>query len=255
MHRSVRAKMIVQSLRGSGRMTVEELSRLTGASPVTIRRDLATLEAHGALRRVPGGAARAVKSGEELPYALRLGEDLERKTALAQAVCELISDHETVIIDNGTTCHAVATQLVGRPLTAVCLSLHSATVLASDPAARVVVPGGVVTTDTLAQMSTQATDAVRALSADVFVMGACAISARRGLVCDLPEDAAIKAAAIESSERRVLVTTADKLSRPSTFRFAAISELTHLMTTEDAPPAALEPFQDAGVQITIVRSV
>ena len=72
MHRSVRAKMIVQSLRGSGRMTVDELSRLTGASPVTIRRDLATLEAHGALRRVPGGAARAVRSGEELPYACLL---------------------------------------------------------------------------------------------------------------------------------------------------------------------------------------
>ena len=190
MHRSVRAKMIVQSLRGSGRMTVDELSRLTGAPPVTIRRDLATLEAHGALRRVPGGAARAVRSGEELPYALRLGEDLERKTALAQAVCDLISDHETVIIDNGTTCHAVATPLVGRPL-----------------------------------------------------------------VCDLPEDAAIKAAAIESSERRVLVATADKLSRPSTFRFAAISELTHLMTTEDAPRSALEPFEDAGVEVTVVPSV
>ena len=247
--------MIVQSLRSSGRMSVDQLSRLTGASAVTIRRDLAALEAHGALRRVPGGAARAVKSGEELPYALRLGEDLERKTALARAAGELISDHDTVIIDNGTTCHAVATQLVGRPLTAVCLSLHSATALASDPAARVVVPGGVVTTDTLAQLSTRATDAVRALSADVFVMGACAISATRGLVCDLPEDAAIKAAAIESATRRVLVTRADKLTRPSTFRFGAVADLTHLLTTEDAPRAALEPFEDAGVQVTVVPSV
>ena len=244
--------MIVQSLRHSGRMSVEQLSRLTGVSPVTIRRDLTTLEAHGALRRIPGGAARAVKAGEEMPYALRLGEDLERKTALAQAASELIDDHETVIIDNGTTCHAVATHLVGRPLTAVCLSLHSASALATESSARVVVPGGVVATDTLAQMSTQAVDSLRRINADVFIMGACAISPTRGLLSDLPEDAAVKAAGIESSSRRVLVTTSDKLSRPSTFTFGSISDLTHLVTTNDAPRAALEPFESAGVQIKLI---
>lgn len=243
--------MIVQSLRRSGQMSVDQLARLTGASAVTIRRDLVALEAHGALRRVPGGAARAVKAGEELPYALRLSEDLERKNALAHEACRLIADHETVIIDNGTTCHAVAALLVGRPLTAICLSLHSAALLATEQTTRVVVPGGVISTDTLAQMSTHAVDAVRRIRADVFVMGACAITPHRGLVSDLPEDAAIKAAAIESSSRRILITTADKLTRPSTFTFGSIEDLTHLITTDDAPKAALEPFEDAGVEITV----
>lgn len=232
-------------------MSVEQLSRLTGASEVTIRRDLAALEAHGALRRVPGGAARAVRSGEELPYALRVSEDLETKARLAKAAVAMIADHETVIIDNGTTCHAAATELVGRPLTAVCLSLHSAAVLGAAPETRVIIPGGSVTPDSLALMSIQAVDVVRGLNADVFLMGACALSPHRGLVSDLPEDAAMKAAAIESSTRRVLLATADKLGRPSTFRFATLDDLTHLVTTDDAPPSVIEAFEDAGVEVVL----
>lgn len=249
MQRSLRAKLIIESLRRSGRLTVEQLAELTGASAVTIRRDLAALEAHGALRRVPGGAERAVRSDEELPYSLRLTDDMERKTALARAASALVEDADTVIIDNGTTCHAAATELVGRPITAVCLSLHSAMALGSAPGARVTIPGGPVMTDTLAMMSAQATDYLRAVSADVLLLGSCSVSPRRGLLADLPEDATLKSAAIESSARRVLLVTADKLSRSSSFRFGALEDLTHLVTTADAPPSLLEPFRDAGVEV------
>lgn len=252
MQRSLRAKLIIQSLRTSGKLSVDQLARLTGASAVTIRRDLAVLEAHGALRRVPGGATRAVRSEEEIPYSLRLTDDVARKTALARAACTLIEDSDTVIIDNGTTCHAAAVELVGRPITAVCLSLHSAMVLGSSPGPRVNIPGGPLVQDTLAMMSGPAIDYLRGVSADVLLLGACAVSPRRGLLADHPEDAALKAAAIESSTRRVLLATAEKLSHASSFRFGAVEDLTHLVTTDDAPDTILGPFRDAGVEVLTV---
>lgn len=244
--------MIIDALRTSGRLSVEQLTEITGASAVTIRRDLAALEAHGALRRVPGGASRAARSDEELPYALRLTDDVERKTALARAAVALVDDADTVIIDNGTTCHAAATELVGRPVTAICLSLHSAMVLGSTPGPSVNIPGGPLSTDSLAMMSSQATDYLRGVSADVLLLGSCSVSPRRGLLADLPEDAALKAAAIESSTRRVLLVTADKLSRSSSFRFGSLGDVTHLVTTGDAPSSVLEPFRDEGVHVTTV---
>jgi len=244
--------MIVQSLQTSGQLTVDQLTQLFGVSAITIRRDLVELETHGALRRVRGGASRLVKRGQQLSYRLLADEDRERKTYLAAAAAALVGDYETVIIDNGTTCLAVAHELAGRPITAMPLSLHAAVVLGSTPGPRVVVPGGPVEPDSLALLSTTAVDAVRAIRADVVVLGACAVSAARGLTSDLYEDAVVKRAAIGSSDRRILVTVADKLTATSSFRFAEPADLTHLVTTDDAPTDLLALFTDHGVEVTLV---
>lgn len=252
MQRSLRHKLIIQSLQTSGRLRVEQLAELTGVSPVTIRRDLTDLEAHQALKRIPGGAARTVKQGENVPFSLRVAEDRELKTRLAAAAAGLIADYESVIIDNGTTCYTVALELAGRPITALCLSLHAAVAIGATPGARVIVPGGPVDPDTLALMGSQAVDAVRNMRADVLVLGTCSASATRGLTSTLYEDALIKRAGIESATRRILVTIADKLNRSSNFRFGEPADLTHLVTTADAPPEMLAIFRDEGVQVILV---
>ncbi|MGC3994833.1 MAG: DeoR/GlpR family DNA-binding transcription regulator [Propionicimonas sp.] len=252
MQRSIRHKLIIQSLQTSGLLRVEQLADLTGASQVTIRRDLVDLEAHGALRRVPGGAARTVKDGGAVPYSVRITEDREVKARLAAAVAGLIADYESVIIDNGTTCHAVAQELAGRPITALCLSLHAAVALGSTPGARVIIPGGPVEPDTLALLGSQAIDAVRSMRADALVIGACSASATRGLTSTLYEDALIKRASIESSTRRILVTVADKLNRTSNFRFGVPADLTHLVITDDASADLLALFREDGVEVITV---
>ena len=123
-------------------VTVEALCRLTGASPITIRRDLAELAEHGSVRRVRGGVTRADARGTLMPFATRFEADRDRKDALAAVAATLVEDGESVILDNGTTCYAVARRLVGRPLTALALSLHSAAALATRPGVRTIVPGG-----------------------------------------------------------------------------------------------------------------
>lgn len=244
--------MITRSLQTSGTLRVEQLAELTGVSPVTIRRDLADLEAHGNVKRVPGGASRTMKRGEAVPFGMRVAEDRERKAELAAAVAPLISDYESVIIDNGTTCYTVAQELAGRPLTVLALSLHAAVALAGIPGCTVITPGGPVENDTLALTGHQTIDAVRNMRADVLVFGTCSASAERGLTSTLYEDAQIKQAALRSANRRILVTIADKLSRASNFHFGDPSDLTHLVTTADAPPEMVELFSSEGVEVILV---
>jgi DeoR/GlpR family transcriptional regulator of sugar metabolism len=248
----MRQKLIIQAVRGGGTIHVDQLVELTGASAVTIRRDLADLEAHGSLRRTRGGAARAIKFGEDASYRVRASEDAEAKARLAEAAAAMISDYDSLIIDNGTTCHAVAHELAGRPVTALCLSLHVAGALAAVPGARVIVPGGPVEPDTLAQYGSQAVDAVRDLSADIFLLGACSVSASRGLAAASYEDAQLKRASIQASSKRILVATGAKLSQQSNFRFGAAADLSHLITTPDAHEEVLAVFEAEGVQLTIV---
>ncbi|SQC36970.1 DeoR-like helix-turn-helix domain [Rothia kristinae] len=44
MQRSHRQKMIIEAVRSGGEVSVVGLVRLTGASPITVRRDLAQLQ-------------------------------------------------------------------------------------------------------------------------------------------------------------------------------------------------------------------
>lgn len=244
--------MIIQSLHTSGRLTVEQLSELSGVSAITIRRDLAELESRGALRRIRGGAARLVQRSEPVPYTIQIQDDVERKSSLAEAAALLVSDYQSIIIDNGTTCLAVARELANRPITVLPLSLHAAVALGASPGPQVVVPGGPIEADSLAMLSSQALDAVKNFRADIAFLGACAVSAVRGLTSETFEDAAIKKAAINAADKKVLVTVADKLSQTASFRVGEISELTHLITTSDAPRAVLEEFEFAGVEVILV---
>src|ERR1700733_15254856 len=69
-----RQGMIARAVEESASATVPELAELTGASEMTIRRDLDTLAARGALERVRGGARTLLLRGEEPPFALRAHE-------------------------------------------------------------------------------------------------------------------------------------------------------------------------------------
>lgn len=248
VQRSLRHKSIIHAVSGRREVSVGDLVELTGASAVTVRRDLADLELRGALSRTHGGARQAFKRGSPLPFSVRLGSDQEGKAVLAEVAAGLVEDHESVIIDNGTTCYEVARCLAGRPITALALSLHAAAALASRPGAYVTVPGGPVETDSLA-MTVAGVAAVRNVRADVAIVGACSASADHGLTSTTFEDAELKRAVLRAATRVVLVAGADKLSRSSTFRFGGPEDLTHLVTTKDAPEELLEMFRDEGVSV------
>lgn len=237
-----------------GEVRIGDLARLTGASEVTLRRDLRELSEHGAVERTHGGARRPSKRGAPMPFAARWDLDHEVKSALAAVASTLIDDDESVLLDNGTTCLAVAKAIAGRHLTVLALSLHSAAALAAVPGVRVSTPGGPVETDTLALVGSAAVGAVRDFRADVAILGACSADPTEGLTSTTYEDAEIKRAVLGSARRRVLVASPAKLSRTSSFRFGTPADLTHLVTTDDAPDEVLHAFREQGVEVLLAAA-
>nr|WP_241828414.1 DeoR/GlpR family DNA-binding transcription regulator [Corynebacterium glutamicum] len=231
---------------------IDALTELTGVSAVTIRRDLVELEQAGFLARTHGGARRVPKRGTPQPFAVRQAEDRADKIILAQATAQLIADDEAVIIDNGTTYQAVAQELAGRPITALCLSLHSAAALGSRAGTNIFIPGGPVENDSLALSGPAVISAVRDFSADAVNLGSCSTSLSHGLATTTYDDAENKRAAINAATRRILVVAARKLDHVSTFRFADVSDLHQLVTTSDAPREILAEIRDLGVQVITV---
>lgn len=254
MERSERQRAIIRAV-DSGRRSVADLAELTGISAVTIRRDLSELSAQGVLRRVRGGAAPVINRGEPYPFPLRIASATAEKAALAHAAAALIEPGMSVLIDNGTTALAVATELSGRGVTALALSLHAAAALASRPGNEIIVPGGVVHEGDLAFMGASAVDAVREMRFDYAVIGACAADPATGLTVARSDDAAVKRAALVSARRAILVATTDKFERTAAHRFGSLDDIDTLVTTADAPVAALRDARARGTQVITVDPV
>ncbi|EGJ73346.1 putative DeoR family transcriptional regulator [Streptomyces sp. Tu6071] len=254
-----RWKLITHAVREAGRLGVAELAALTGASEMTIRRDLDALARQGVLERYRGGARSLVPRGEEEPFAARAREGNEAKLRIAAETAALLADGESVVLDSGTTCVEVARALAGRRLTVMPLSLHAVNVLTEryeggePPATRLLLAGGEPRPGELALTGPLTESSLAALRFDTAVLGCCGLTTADGLTAYDLADAAVKRAAIASARRVVAVTEGAKLSRTALAHVAPATALHTVVTDEDAPPEEVAALTAAGVTVLTVR--
>ncbi|HXA60261.1 MAG TPA: DeoR/GlpR family DNA-binding transcription regulator [Streptosporangiaceae bacterium] len=244
-----RLKRIIDAVRESGQRSVAELAELTGASEMTIRRDLETLADQGILERYRGGARSLLLRGAEPPFAVRAQEDLEAKRRIATEVATLIADGESVVLDSGTTCLEVARALQHRRLTVMPLSLHAANALAGGPQLTLLLPGGQARPGELALTGPLTEASLAALRFDTAVIGCCGLTAADGLTAYDLADTAIKRAAIASSRRVIAVTESAKLSRTALAFVTPASALHAVVTDQAAPDDEIDALTAAGVTV------
>ncbi|MFT0848225.1 DeoR/GlpR family DNA-binding transcription regulator [Actinomycetaceae bacterium L2_0104] len=251
MQRSQRHKTIIRTVE-AGPRSVEDLASLTGASAITIRRDLNELSDRGALLRVRGGAAPLPSRGARYPFELRQAEHATTKRVLGEAAAGVVKPGDAVLIDNGTTVLAVAQELASLGITALALSLHAAAVLASKPGNQVIVPGGPISDGDLSFTAASAERTISQMRFDYAFLGSCAAHPDNGLTVADWGESQVKRAIFASTRHTVLVATADKFARTSAHRFADIADLDTLITTSDCPDGVAAEAHIHGVKLITV---
>ncbi|ATL81623.1 DeoR/GlpR family DNA-binding transcription regulator [Streptomyces malaysiensis] len=252
MSNAGRHRLIAQAVKESGSATVQELAELTGSSEMTIRRDLDTLAAQGALERIRGGARTLLLRGEEPPFALRAHEAIDAKRRIAAEVCSLIGDGETVLLDSGTTCLEVARLLCGRQITVMPLSLQAIHALSGSPSpTTLMVPGGRPRAAEGALTGPLTLASLSALRFDTAVVGCCGLSATEGLTAYDLDDAAVKKAVIASTRRIIAAADGSKLGHTA-HAYVGPSILLHTLVTDTTAPAdEVAALEDTG---TVVKT-
>jgi len=90
------------------RVSVAELTDRLGVSEVTVRKDLSLLEEHGHLVRTRGGARLAQDRARLEPIERRLEARPDAKDAIGRYAARLVREGETLFLDSGSTCLALA---------------------------------------------------------------------------------------------------------------------------------------------------
>ncbi|MFE1195649.1 DeoR/GlpR family DNA-binding transcription regulator [Streptomyces olivaceoviridis] len=248
-----RHRLIAQAVQEAGTATVAELADLTGASEMTVRRDLDHLAAQGVLERFRGGARTLLLRGDEPPFALRTHEAVDAKRRIAAEVASLITDGETVLLDSGTTCLEVARLLRGRQITVMPLSLQTIDVLgdAPEPTA-LLVPGGRPRAGEGALIGPLTLASLSALRFDTAVLGCCGLTDGDGMTAYDLDEAAVKKAVVASARRVIAAADGSKLGRTAHAYVGPSTLVDVLVTDATAPADETTALENSGITVKIV---
>ena len=191
---------------------VDELAKELRVSPITIRRDLRTLEQQGKLTRTYGGAVspdRRTLSQEER-YDDKMLHNHGAKTAIARRCIELVPDGSSVLLDAGTSTFEVARLLdTRRNITAVTHDIRIAAQLYQTGVHTFVV-GGEVQNSTGSMYGSAAERFVAKMRIDIGILGVAAVSAEGVLYTPTMSKAALKQQVMRSSGITILLADAVK---------------------------------------------
>jgi DeoR/GlpR family transcriptional regulator of sugar metabolism len=249
MLRSDRLRRIVQETERRGSVTVGELAELLGVTPMTVRRDLAALEAGGRLKREHRGAV--ALQGFESEYGRRAQENHAAKRDIGQRAAELVQDGATIIIDSGSTMAEFARALQGkRGLTIITNSVTTATIVAELTDATVVVTGGVLRRSTLGVAGDLTVQALAGLRADAAFIATSGLHPD-GISYPALEEVPAKRAMIAAAAYVVLLTDHTKFDCVRLARIASLDSLDCIVTSRPPQGSLADAIEQAGVRLIV----
>ncbi len=220
---------------------IHELTKATGASESTIRRDLTDLEEAGLLRRVHGGAAKITKKRMELTMAEKTTRFSEEKLAIGRLAASLIEDNDCVFIDAGTTTLALIPFIKASNITAVTNGYDHLQILA-EKGIEAYTTGGRLKQSTKALTGTGAVHGLQQYWFDKAFLGVNGIHVKAGYTTPDPEEAVVKREVLKRAQQTFIVTDASKFQE-STFAYIANVEEAVIVTGK-APDKTKKMFQE-----------
>jgi DeoR family fructose operon transcriptional repressor len=248
-----RNQQILASARADGGVRVATLAQDLNVTPETIRRDLTSLERHGQLRRVHGGAILVERLGFEPGLSDREGVLATEKDRIAKAALDELPVDGVIVIDAGTTTVRLAEMLpTDRRLTVVTHALPVAMALAGRPNITLHLVGGTVRGLTLAAVGDWALHTLAEIHPDVAFVGTNGLTVEQGLTTADLAEATVKRAMIAAARRTVVLADHTKIGRVEFVHIAPLSAVDTLITDRGLGEEIADEVESAGLRV--VRS-
>jgi DeoR family transcriptional regulator of aga operon len=247
-----RRRRIGEILAQHGRVTVNELSKLFGVTSVTIRSDLDTMAAAGALIRDRGGAIAHTSTTLAVAFEKRAAQNREQKRHIGRLASKLVNERETIILDAGSTVMEMARSLPAeRPCTVVTTALNVAARVGALQNVNVLIAGGSLSRETISTVGAIAERDLENLIVDKLFLSTMAFDEAHGLTDDLFDIARVKAAMIRSARRVILLADSSKWGKSAFAKIAPLGEIDILVTDSALSVEAQKIIQRFGVEIML----
>ena len=250
-----RRRKILEWLKEEGSARVRDLSNAFEVSEATIRQDLERLEAEGSIMREHGGAhLRRQSSAPVGTMVLQHMENMEKKRLIGSYAASLVTDHETIIMDAGTTTTEVATRITDRVgMTVITNALNIAIILGAAPGFAVHLPGGQFKSPTLSISGDHAVEYFKNIYAGKLFLATAGVGVETGLTYPSFADLELKKAMIEAASHVYLVADSTKVNKSSFTRLGALELINSFITDEGISDKDAKEFERRGIEVLIAR--
>jgi DeoR family fructose operon transcriptional repressor len=220
---------------------------------VTIRRDLAALEAQGLLVRSHGGATSRMSSTNFQPaYEMLLRTHSEEKEAIARQAEHLIANGDTVFLEGSTTVFELACLLVNRNrVTVVTNSPSIVCELQQSPGITVLCTGGDLQKDTFYLSGEWARHALSEIRLDKAILGVSGIDPEYGISTSRQAEAQIKKLIVKAAKTRIALADHTKFGKQGFAYVGPVTDIDVLVTDSGTDPKYVEQLREAKVEVLV----
>ena len=247
-----RRSIIIRELDLTGKVNVNDLSKMFAVSEVTIRNDLAQLEKKNILIRARGGALKIDPVGIDYRISEKDKINIKSKQIIGRKAANFVHEGDTIMIDSGTTTMEFVRNLDKKiPLTVITNALIIAYQLSKNNNISVIMPGGFLRNKSFSLIGTPAEKSLRNYFCDKLFLGVDGIDFDYGLSTPNIEEAHFNSAMIEMSNQIIVLADSSKIHKRSLAFICPVSKIDIIITDSGISNEQKTSFENAGVEVII----
>lgn len=250
-----RRALIMRMLEQKEEVLVSEISRETGISEVTIRKDLTILQNRHLLVRTRGGAMRAPveNPNEDTSITKKRMFNFREKERIGQEAAKMIKEGDHIMLDSGTTTLEIARNLGQfQHLHILTNSMNIATELLNYKRFDIVLLGGNVRVNSHSTVGPLALSVLHNFTRFKLFLGVDSFSIENGVSTPSMEEALLNQLMIQQAEKVIAVFDSSKFNKRSFAHIANINELDCIVTDSAIPAGMAAKLKAAGIEVRIV---
>ncbi|SHJ15470.1 transcriptional regulator, DeoR family [Clostridium cavendishii DSM 21758] len=228
-----------------------ELSELLSISPLTVRRDLQSLEEEGLVKRFYGGVSLIenpiVTSSISNPPTVSL-----TKKALAKYAASLVNDGDTIFINSSSTALLLLEYLDKKQVVVV---TNNGNALKSKvgPNVELVLTGGELHGRKRSMVGDFATLILSMVTADKCFLGVSGISSDSGISTSVLKETLINKKMIERCNGPIyILADSSKVEKHHNFSSGDITDISHLITDDNVSNDQIAAFNSKNVEVITI---
>ena len=236
MVKTERQRQIISILRKEGFKSARELGERLYISPSSIRRDLASLESEGLVRRSYGGAELLTSAESITSFDRRSIENTELKRKIAEKAVRLVHSGDIIFLDQSSTCFFLAEKLAElSDITVMTNSLQTLALLSSlGRSVNLLCSGGrVFKRNRGCLVGAGAEAGFSSMYADIAFFSTKAVSCD-GVITDVSEEEiSLRRAMLRGAKKKVYLCDSTKLGSISAYTQCRVEDVDMIISDID----------------------
>ncbi|MEG0329079.1 MAG: DeoR/GlpR family DNA-binding transcription regulator [Longicatena sp.] len=238
---------ILEYLTENKKVEVTKISEILNVSQVTIRKDLDQLENLGLVKREHGFAK--LNSSDDLNSRLAYHYDVKLK--IAEQARELVEDGETIMIESGSCCALVASEIATskKDVTIITNSAFIADYVRKLPDTKIVLLGGDYQNESQVMVGPITRRCAETFFVDKLFIGTDGYSEKAGFTGNDYMRAETVRDMAKQAENVVVVTESTKFHHKGVVSLLPTSQISMLITDREIPLEIEERFIQQNIKV------